>query len=533
MQLTKIEVAWAIFHQIISRSEEALVPVMTHPCDEQYECLTVAENNGKGGMSSVVNINLRGTGILMHPNSMLQYDEKMAGDQIGILVERIIAITGLRLCRQLRCLPGMEFIRELLAADKQCKICIANAWYDGSYHSCLTVEAKTFPHYTVGNDTNPLEHYPWWTITSNNLTIAMINLETDKLQIITGKKYNLRTEKGEALKAMSAILKNTGKKQREISPKFQMDLENGFLYPILKYVHQDNNLTIEVRCKYINIYYRGGNILRIREKKTGYSFEFDVNYIDIGSGSKAKIGSLPKHVAVANDVNEWVDMLPTIKAEMDTYFVTHKKAEREFQQLVIRENNIGGIAKSTDYYICDIEYQVGNTRFDLVAAKHVGKGKYRLALIEMKYADSALGGKSGIVDHVKKAHQYLTSNNINDLKKQMRGILETKRILKLVDGLAAGFSFIDDKEDVDYKPEFIFLLANHRPASKSLDTELHKLKSEGNCNKFYEEFCRMADLKIATASFFGYGLYKECVYILDEFDAINKTLLEIAKRRTK
>ena len=61
--------------------------------------LLVAENNGKGGMSSVVNINLRGTGILTHPNSMLQYDEKMPFDQIGILVEKIIALTGLRLCR--------------------------------------------------------------------------------------------------------------------------------------------------------------------------------------------------------------------------------------------------------------------------------------------------------------------------------------------------------------------------------------------------------------------------------------------------
>lgn len=146
MQLTKIEVAWAIFHQIISHSVETLVPAMTHPCGEQYECLSVAKNNGEGGMSSVVDINLRGTGILTHRDATLQYDEKMTDKEIGILVERVISLTGLRLGRQLRCLPGMEFIRELLSTDKQCTICIVNAWYDGSYYSCLTEEAKTFPH---------------------------------------------------------------------------------------------------------------------------------------------------------------------------------------------------------------------------------------------------------------------------------------------------------------------------------------------------------------------------------------------------
>lgn len=174
-QLRKTEVAWAIFHQLISRSEEMLVPVMTHPCDEQYECLTVLKNDGREGLFPVTDINLRGTGILVHPDVLLQYDDRMSDTQIGMLVERIIALAGLQLRRQTRCLPGMEFIRELLAADKRCEIHIANVWYDGSYHCCLTKEAKTFPFCPMLSDKNPLEHIPWWTITSNNKTIAMFN----------------------------------------------------------------------------------------------------------------------------------------------------------------------------------------------------------------------------------------------------------------------------------------------------------------------------------------------------------------------
>ena len=313
-------------------------------------------------------------------------------------------------------------------------------------------------------------------------------------------------------------------KTREITEKFQEDLKSGILNPILANVHRDNNLTVEIRCNYINIYYRGGNMLRVSEKGTGYNFFFDLRYIKDDNKAKISISSaLPAHVAALNDAQKWSDKTPTIKAEMDAYFVSHKKTEREFQQLVVRENNIGGIAKKTDYYICDVEYQIGDTRFDLVAAKCTGRGKYRLALIEMKYADSALGGKSGIIDHVSKVYTYLRANNIVKLKEEMKGILEIKRTLKLVNDLPVQFAFTDEK------PEFIFLMANHKPASNSLDTELNKLEKES----FYTEFRKLADLKLATASFFGYGLFNDCIYTHDEFKEVNKALLDIADRREK
>ena len=232
-------------------------------------------------------------------------------------------------------------------------------------------------------------------------------------------------------------------------------------------------------------------MLRISEKATGYIFFFDLEFIkEENSGTKTIISCLPKQVAVRGATQAWSDMIPTIKAEMDAYFVYHKKVEREFQQLVVRENNVGEIAKKTDYYICDIEYQIGETRFDLVTAKCIGRGKYRLALIEIKYADSALAGKSDILDHVHKAYKYLSENNINDLKKDMHEILEIKSELKSVDDLPAKFEFSK------VKPGFIFLLANHKPASGSLNSELNKLKKN-----FYIDFCIMADLKIAMASF--------------------------------
>jgi len=103
----------------------------------------------------------------------------------------------------------------------------------------------------------------------------------------------------------------------------------------------------------------------------------------------------------------------------------------------------------------------------------------------------------------------------------MHNLLEIKRSLKLVDDLPSKFEFSK------VKPEFIFLLANHKPASNSLDSELKKIEEES----FYTNFCIMADLKIAIASFFGYGLFNDCIYTHTEFKEVNKSLLDIASRR--
>jgi hypothetical protein len=54
----------------------------------------------------------------------------------------------------------------------------------------------------------------------------------------------------------------------------------GILKPILKRVQADNTLDLEIWEGYINIYYRGGNILWINEliKGQGFEFKFNSNY---------------------------------------------------------------------------------------------------------------------------------------------------------------------------------------------------------------------------------------------------------------
>ncbi len=203
---------------------------------------------------------------------------------------------------------------------------------------------------------------------------------------------------------------------------------------------------------------------------------------------------------------------------MDFYFGDgNQKLEREFQQLVARENNYSKIANSTDYYIVDIEYATNNARFDMVGInwesagykrKQKGLEKYppKIAFIEMKYYVNALDGNSGIVSHIKDVDDFLgIPGNLTTIKKEMVEIFRQKRKLKLVDDLAHD----NHVKELAERPEFILLLANHDPDSIKLQKCLMDIQSVGPM--------RHADLRIATANFMGYGLYRENIFTLDEF----------------
>lgn len=303
---------------------------------------------------------------------------------------------------------------------------------------------------------------------------------------------------------------------RFLSDNFVSDLTEGILLPVMKAVRLDDNLCLEIRREYVNVYYRGGNLLRITAKPRicVYNFDFDLGYVNETSPNYKQIDELPTTINSQEQAEEWRQCFPTIKMEMDVYFSTRGKLEREFQQLIIRENNMGRTAKSTDYYICDIEYVSREGRFDLIAAKETERGKYRLALMEMKYLDGALNGTSGLCDHIEKANCFLVSHDVGDLKTEMMSMLKLKKQLGILD------HFPKEAEFTDEKPEFVFLFANHQPQSAILNKELQLLKKK----EFYPSFCQLADLKFALANHLGYGLYRECIYSFADYERILEVL---------
>ena len=293
---------------------------------------------------------------------------------------------------------------------------------------------------------------------------------------------------------------------RGLTNQFVKELKSGLLEPILRLVEHDTTLGIEIRENYINVYYRGGNLLRIEEKGEAFKLWFDRNYLDEGTTRVG--GDLPGVLGGGEDVARWMDVIPFLKHEMDLWFGRHPKNEREFQQLLLWENNVGDSAKGTDYFICDIEYANPEGRFDLVAVHWPSSAAARrsnaglgLAFIEMKYMDKALRGKAGLRQHVEDMNSFLgAEDNLSNRREEMKRVFNQKLELGLIRNQKPIGSFDDDK------PEYILVLANHDPGSSILKAELQSLPA-----------CPNLKLRFAVSSFMGYGLYNQNIFGLDVF----------------
>ena len=275
--------------------------------------------------------------------------------------------------------------------------------------------------------------------------------------------------------------------------------KRGSLYLLLDEVKSDPTLCLELRGKFINIYYRGGSLMKIEQcYNDDFVLSFDKNYFT----DENRI-DLPD----TTDVNAWIEAVPKLKRAMDQYLGKHRNDECEFQQLLLRENNYGRIAKSTDYYVCDIEYQSENGRFDLVAVRWPSKPAERrktedrrLVFMEMKYGDGALDGPAGIKSHIEDVNRFISDpNRLRNFKKDMVAVFNQKRDLGLLNCAKNLASFSDEQ------PLFLLVFANHDPEKSKLCSVLGNLPDSPH-----------AELRVATASFMGYGLYDQGIHTIDE-----------------
>jgi len=295
---------------------------------------------------------------------------------------------------------------------------------------------------------------------------------------------------------------------RILDKNFVKELLAGSLKGCLEYVINDDTLDLEIRENYINIYYRGGNALKVNKNGKDYQYEFDDNYIKETNPviSKAELDKL-------RNQPDWNNYFPKAKQTMDFYFSKHRNEEGEFQQLVVRENNYSSIANGTDYFIIDIEYDNHkNARFDIIAVewpsetskRKLSKNyKPKLVIIEMKYGDGALSGDAGMEEHGNDFSKFISNpTDLNDFKKEMLCLFKQKRALGLIPCLS---NSNNSNEIIEFaeKVELTFLIANHDPASQILKKELSSL---GNLKASF-----------IVSNFMGYGIYNNCVYELSQF----------------
>ncbi|MBN2340879.1 MAG: hypothetical protein JXR45_05285 [Deltaproteobacteria bacterium] len=314
---------------------------------------------------------------------------------------------------------------------------------------------------------------------------------------------------------------------RGLSKTFLGELkeEGGLLHPILEYIKNDDTLMLAIRNGYINIYYRGGNLLKITAKKdNSYEPHFDEKYDLSGGRDRIQKLNLPKKITERAHIEKWISSVPCLKEIMDFSFHKHPKVEREFQQLIQRENNRSSIANETEYFITDIEFADSDigSRIDMLAicwpAKQRKNGSNcRAALIEMKYGDGSLDGKAGLLEHLTDFDTLIST------KDKYKSLIETiESQFNQLDELGL-LSFnrcsngIKVKLVANSKPDVIFILANHNPRSTKLSSILDdpKAVAYGQTQHF--------DLRFFVSSFAGYGLHSDCMLTLTQVRKLLKS----------
>ena len=293
---------------------------------------------------------------------------------------------------------------------------------------------------------------------------------------------------------------------RGLSNRFIADLKEGLLVALLDRVRADRSLCLEIREDYVNIYYRGGNLLKVSRASDGYTAFFDPEYASGDGGALA--GAMPA-VALRSvaDVGSWLAFMPTLKLAMDIYLGRHTKEEREAQQSILRENNFGGVSRATDYYVCDIEYANPHGRFDLVAVHWPSNGAIRkkangrrLVLVEAKYGEGTIADPAGIHSHIIDISWFLEDPaNVQALKDEMVVLFNQKRALGLMDCGKDLVAFSDEP------PMLLLALVNHDPDSTKLRSSMKALPPSPH-----------AGIYIATGCFMGYGLFDQAVVPLEE-----------------
>lgn len=113
---------------------------------------------------------------------------------------------------------------------------------------------------------------------------------------------------------------------------FIHELINSELSCFLSEVKKNKTLSLEIRDGYINIYYRGGNLLRITQKQIGYEYFFDAKYW-VQEIDKALIESFSKRDSIS-----YIKHFYGLIEFMNQWFELHPKLEREHQHSLLIHN---------------------------------------------------------------------------------------------------------------------------------------------------------------------------------------------------
>ena len=247
---------------------------------------------------------------------------------------------------------------------------------------------------------------------------------------------------------------------RGINERFISDLKTDCLSFFLNQVklHRDK-LCLEIREGYINIYYKGGNLLKITQKRNGYSFHFDARYC-LNKNNDTNYENLK--TLNPSSIQDYMDNFELMMSEMDSWLEEHPKKEREYQhKLLINNSNIIDIEYATPK--SKITGKKLNMRLDML----IVEGD-KLIIVENKYGIGAISGNAGVKEHYDDICTLINTPDVYDeLVQSVKNVAKAKYELGLIE---VPVEVIDKA-----KTEMLFLFADFNHRSESLKNEIKSM----------------------------------------------------------
>jgi hypothetical protein len=246
---------------------------------------------------------------------------------------------------------------------------------------------------------------------------------------------------------------------RGISKEFAAAFQKCELFSLFT-KHKDE-LFVGVRNNYVNLYYNCDSIARVyykiprREKNKRIVCEIDKYYIDgIHYTGKDKITKItPSEICKNYDI---------IKCNSDKKSTDEKKAQ---SKLVLLNNN----NPDSKWFCMDIEWIKAfenqhqkdkadfNGRFDIIAISK--NNPHKVALIELKYGSSAIGGESGIYKHIEDFNKFQNKNYFDEMKQEIVDIIKSQKML----GIKVPNECSNIKADEIEEYQFSVITLNNNP----------------------------------------------------------------------
>ena len=278
---------------------------------------------------------------------------------------------------------------------------------------------------------------------------------------------------------------------RGISKDFADEFIKSDLYKF--YLKNKHELIIGVRNNYLNLYYNCDSIAKIKYIRGSIICEIDKYYLD---GRHYDSKDKAKHYVITQ--NEIIRNYKKIKKHSNTKTTPEKKAQSKL--FILNNEN-----SNSNWYCFDVEYVKAfnnqteknkaklNGRFDIIAISKTTP--HKVALIELKYGNAAIGGKSGIFKHVSDFSKFCDLKFYDKhLKSEIIEILQSLKYLK-----SLPFKVPNENELVH--PEFYFITLDNNAKTKKASTP--KQTMAGYLFKDYRWGCKRLSTKYCVENDFG------------------------------